>query len=55
MKHGIAKNAEMEINLLNVYIKEFGEKQIEILTKSCFEATFFEHDHVIILEIRLLL
>ncbi|CAC5410239.1 unnamed protein product [Mytilus coruscus] len=51
MKHWISQNAEIEINLLNIYIDEIKNEEIEILPKSDVDAKLFEHDRVIILGI----
>lgn len=51
MKHWISQHAEIEINLLNIYIKEVRKGKIEILPKSGVDAKLFEHDSVVILDI----
>ncbi|CAC5410243.1 unnamed protein product [Mytilus coruscus] len=51
MQHWISQTIEIEMNLLNIYIKEIKEEQIEILHKSGVDAKLFKHDHVIILDI----
>lgn len=51
MNKWITQNAEIEINLLNIYINEIKKGNIEILSTSGVDAKLFEHDSVIILDI----
>ncbi|CAG2209162.1 unnamed protein product [Mytilus edulis] len=51
MKQWISQNAEIEVNLLSIYIKELKKNKIEILQKLAIDAKLFEHDNVVILDI----
>ncbi|XP_071170970.1 stonustoxin subunit beta-like [Mytilus edulis] len=51
MQHWFSQNIELEMNLLNIYIKQIKKEQIQILNKSGVDGKLFQHNHVIILDI----